>query len=178
MINSNQLARTAPIQQDSPASELTREYFANAYFSMTVHWQGQKIQTIELGPGKHRLYTGQGATPYSDKIAAAVNLYQNRQKVLWVDPPLDWSLITSPFQKHVLLSLMKNISFGRTTSYGGLARLSGRGGAARAVGRAMSQNPWPVIVPCHRVLTGKGAIGGFSSGLALKKTLLTLEGCF
>jgi|GEM_PF-1468442 methylated-DNA-[protein]-cysteine S-methyltransferase len=178
MINSSQLARTAPNQQYSPASELTREYFANVYFSMNVQWQGQKIQTIELGPGKHRPYTGQGATLYSEKIASAMKLYQNRQKVLWLDPPLDWSLITSPFQKQVLLTLMKNIPFGRTTSYGQLARLSGRAGAARAVGWAMSRNPWPVIVPCHRVLTGKGGIGGFSSGPALKKTLLTLEGCF
>jgi methylated-DNA-[protein]-cysteine S-methyltransferase len=178
MTNSSQHTRKTSTENSDLALTQTREYFANVYFSMTVQWQGQKIQTIELGPGSKRPYTGQGATPYSEKIAEAVNLYQNRQKVLWLDPPLDWSLITSPFQKQVLLTLMKNIPFGRTTSYGQLARLSGREGASRAVGWAMSRNPWPVIVPCHRVLTGKGGIGGFSSGLALKKTLLTLEGCF
>ncbi len=178
MINSYQHARPAPMRQDGPASELTSEYFANIYFSMTVWWHGQLIHGIELGPGESRIFSGHKAAPYSDTIAEAMRLYQNRNRVQWTAPPLDWSLITSPFQRQVLQTLFKNIPFGRTTSYGQLAGLSGNSRSARAVGWAMSQNPWPIIIPCHRVLTSKGTIGGFSSGTELKKILLSLEGFF
>jgi O-6-methylguanine DNA methyltransferase len=47
--------------------------------------------------------------------------------------------------------------------------------AARAVGQALGKNPFLVIVPCHRVITGDGKLGGFGGGLAMKKTLLELE---
>jgi methylated-DNA-[protein]-cysteine S-methyltransferase len=66
---------------------------------------------------------------------------------------------------------------GHTTTYGALAIAAGCPGAARAVGRAMATNPWPVIVPCHRVVSAGGA-GGFSAhgGLVTKQAILLLEG--
>ena len=155
---------------------MTSEFFANRYFSLTIYWRDQLIRLTELGPGRQTQFQGHGETSYSARVAEAMNFYQTGKKVVWIDPPLDWMLITSSFQKRVLQTLMKNILFGRTTSYGRLAGLSGNPGAARAVGRAMSRNPWPLIVPCHRVLTGKGAIGGFSSGTDMKQMLLHLEG--
>ena len=175
MSKSSPFSQTAIKRHECPSTGMTAEYFANKFFSLTVFWRDQLIHNIALGPGKDRQYSGHGATSYSDQIARAVKWYENKKAVTWVEPPLDWALITSPFQKQVLQALMKNIYFGQTTSYGSLARLSGNNRAARAVGRAMSQNPWPLIVPCHRVLTGKGTLGGFSSGLALKKILLFLE---
>ncbi len=154
-----------------------QDYFTNSYFSLTLYWRGQLIRKVTLGPGgSNRSFTDYGAGTYSDTVAGAVARYENKEKVVWDDPPLDWTLITSSFQKHVLQTLMKNIAFGKTVSYGKLAQMSGYPGAARAVGRALSGNPWPVIVPCHRVLTSSGELGGFSSGLNMKKTLLSLEG--
>jgi len=154
---------------------MTREFFANRYFSLTIYWRDQLVRLIELGPGRQTQFQGHGETSYSARVAEAMNCYQTGKKVVWKDPPLDWMLITSSFQKRVLKTLMKNVPFGRTTSYGRLAGLSGSPGAGRAVGQAMSRNPWPLIVPCHRVLTGKGAIGGFSSGTDMKEMLLHLE---
>ena len=67
---------------------------------------------------------------------------------------------------------------GTTVTYGELAKRVGQPRAARAVGVAMSRNPWPVIVPCHRVLARAGKVGGFSApgGTATKERLLALEG--
>lgn len=71
----------------------------------------------------------------------------------------------------------KRIGYGKTCSYGELARAAGSPGAARAVGSVMSSNPLPIIVPCHRVLAAGGKLGGFSAprGIQLKKQMLALE---
>ncbi|MCP4546435.1 MAG: MGMT family protein [bacterium] len=65
---------------------------------------------------------------------------------------------------------------GTTLSYGELAALAGRWGAAQAVGTAMSRNPLPIFIPCHRVIAANGGPGGFSGGLKRKVQLLSLEG--
>ncbi|MFP4127655.1 MAG: methylated-DNA--[protein]-cysteine S-methyltransferase [Desulfonatronovibrio sp.] len=155
-----------------------REYFANRYFSLTIIWQNHLIRKIELGPGAGHFCSGSGVAPYSPKIASAMKCYEHQKSFVWPQPPLDWSLINSYFQKNVLKTLLDTVPFGKTISYGQLARLCGSPGAARAVGRVMSVNPWPVIIPCHRVISGGKGLGGFSSGLDLKKTLLELESRF
>lgn len=83
----------------------------------------------------------------------------------------------SPFHRLVLEACRK-IPYGKTASYGDLARAAGREGAARAAGSAMARNVMPLIVPCHRVLRADGSIGGFSTvrGVAEKRTMLRLEG--
>ncbi|MFO7310212.1 MAG: methylated-DNA--[protein]-cysteine S-methyltransferase [Pseudomonadota bacterium] len=73
----------------------------------------------------------------------------------------------------------RRVGWGRTTTYGALAREAGAGPeAARDVGRAMATNPVPLIIPCHRVLAAGGKPGGFSGpgGVATKMRMLALEG--
>jgi methylated-DNA-[protein]-cysteine S-methyltransferase len=73
----------------------------------------------------------------------------------------------------------RRIGWGRTTTYGALAKDIGAGPeVARDVGTAMAQNPVPLIIPCHRVLAAGGKVGGFSApgGAATKIRLLKLEG--
>lgn len=69
------------------------------------------------------------------------------------------------------------IPVGETRTYGAVAREIGEPDAARAVGRALGANPFPIVVPCHRVLAAGGAIGGFSApgGVATKRRLLAIE---
>lgn len=81
----------------------------------------------------------------------------------------------TPFQQEVWRQLCA-IPYGETQSYGHLARLLGRPGAARAVGGACHANPLLILIPCHRVLGSTGALTGFGAGLAVKKVLLELEG--
>ncbi len=66
---------------------------------------------------------------------------------------------------------------GETLTYGEVARRIGEPGAAQAVGQALGKNPWPIIVPCHRVLAAGGRTGGFSAngGIDTKLRLLTIE---
>ncbi len=83
----------------------------------------------------------------------------------------------SAFSRQVYKELRK-IGPGKVTTYGALATLAGRPGAARAVGRIMGANPVPLIVPCHRCLGKDGSLTGFSStgGTELKARLLFFEG--
>lgn len=72
----------------------------------------------------------------------------------------------------------RKIPRGHTVSYGALAQALGKPGAARAIGQAMGQNPFPIVVPCHRVLAAHHATGGFSAhgGVETKARLLAAEG--
>lgn len=81
----------------------------------------------------------------------------------------------TPFQQRVWHALLK-IPYGRTTTYGDLAR--SLKSVARAVGGACGANPIPIVIPCHRVLGGGGRLGGYSGdgGLDTKAALLALEG--
>jgi methylated-DNA-[protein]-cysteine S-methyltransferase len=71
----------------------------------------------------------------------------------------------------------RSISAGTTLAYGELAARIGERGLAREVGQALGRNPFPLIVPCHRVLGSGGRSGGFSAngGVATKLRLLTIE---
>jgi methylated-DNA-[protein]-cysteine S-methyltransferase len=89
---------------------------------------------------------------------------------------LDFSGHT-PFCRRVY-ELARAIPSGETVSYGELAARAGEPAAARAVGQAMAHNPFPLIVPCHRVLAAHGGAGGFSArgGVETKFRLLRIEG--
>jgi methylated-DNA-[protein]-cysteine S-methyltransferase len=88
--------------------------------------------------------------------------------------PIDWTGIT-PFRRQVLEECGR-IPAGQTKSYGWLAAKVGRPNAARAVGRVMATNPWPLLIPCHRVVGSTGALHGYGGGLPLKERLLQIEG--
>lgn len=81
----------------------------------------------------------------------------------------------SEFQLAVWRGL-RDIPYGRTESYGELARRIGRPKAIRAVGAANGANPLPIVVPCHRVIGADGSLTGYGGGLERKRTLLALEG--
>ena len=81
----------------------------------------------------------------------------------------------SDFEREAWLALCK-IPFGEVRSYGQQAKMLGKPGAARAVGRANSRNPIPIVVPCHRIIGSDGSLTGFAGGLPRKRWLLTHEG--
>lgn len=88
--------------------------------------------------------------------------------------PLDLSL--SKGFRHTVVEHLRTIPFGSTESYAEVAKAVGNPNAVRAVGSACSHNPIPIFVPCHRVLTSSGRVGGYLGGTAAKDYLLTLEG--
>jgi methylated-DNA-[protein]-cysteine S-methyltransferase len=92
------------------------------------------------------------------------------------DIPLDMSHLSGFLQR--TYALTRTIAPGHTLTYGQIAERLGSPGLARAVGRAMGANPFPIIVPCHRVLGADGSIGGFSAhgGAMTKRRMLLAEG--
>jgi methylated-DNA-[protein]-cysteine S-methyltransferase len=87
-------------------------------------------------------------------------------------PPLD--LHGSAFQLAVWRALLE-IPWGETRGYGEIAARIGRAGSARAVGGANHDNPIVILVPCHRVVAARGALGGYAGGLDKKRWLLAHE---
>jgi methylated-DNA-[protein]-cysteine S-methyltransferase len=87
--------------------------------------------------------------------------------------PVD--VVGTPFQRAVW-SALRDIPVGATVSYRDIADAVGRPSASRAVGNAVGSNPVAVVVPCHRVITTAGGLGGFGGGLDRKRWLLAHEG--
>ena len=87
---------------------------------------------------------------------------------------VDYSAGT-PFQRKVWKAITR-IPYGRVRSYQWVAMRVGGKQYARAVGMALGANPVPIVVPCHRIISHDGSLGGFSCGLPLKRRLLSLEG--
>jgi methylated-DNA-[protein]-cysteine S-methyltransferase len=92
------------------------------------------------------------------------------------DLPLDFE--AGEFERRVVDELVR-VPYGTVVSYGQLADMAGFPGAARAVGNVMRQNPFMIVVPCHRVIGADGSLrgyGGLGNGLDHKRWLLELEG--
>ena len=89
--------------------------------------------------------------------------------------PLDWSGVRG-FELRVYVAT-RALDPGQTCTYGEMANAIGDPAAMRAVGQALGHNPWPLVVPCHRVLAAGGRLGGFSApgGTDTKRRLLVLE---
>jgi len=108
-------------------------------------------------------------------IAAIVALLEGEKRELF-DVALDMARVPA-FERRVY-EVARGIPPGATLTYGEIAARLGAPGEARAVGEALGQNPFPIVVPCHRVLAAGGKVGGFSAngGIATKLRLLSIEG--
>jgi methylated-DNA-[protein]-cysteine S-methyltransferase len=108
-----------------------------------------------------------------ESLAETLRMYFRGARLSFDELQIDVSGAAPFFQK--AWAFIRQIPYGETRSYSWVA--SGLGCAAfRAVGQAMSQNPLPLVVPCHRVIYSAGTIGGYGGGLNMKRRLLTLEG--
>ena len=125
---------------------------------------------------------GEEASGLADRAARAVADTLDGLAVALHDLPLD--LLDRPAWDRLVLDAVRAIPRGQTAGYGEVARRIGRPGAARAVGGAVGRNPVGLLIPCHRVIAGDGALGGYGAAawggreaaLDLKQELLALEG--
>lgn len=95
-----------------------------------------------------------------------------RKELKYFNVPID--LRGTTFQKRVWRALTK-VPYGRTRTYGEIARDMGIPRGGRAIGMACKQNPIAIIIPCHRVVGKNGRLTGYSAGLTIKRRLLELE---
>jgi len=111
---------------------------------------------------------------FIDRICRGIEQFVGGKAVDFPLRHFDTSQLYS-FQKRVLL-FERRIPYGWVSTYRRLAKKMGTPGAARAIGNALSRNPFPLVIPCHRTIRSDGSLGGFSGGLQLKRQLLELEG--
>jgi len=109
-----------------------------------------------------------------DELCRTIRRWETEADVTFPRQILDMKLGTE-FQKKVLRETMK-IPRERVSTYGRLADRSQAQGGARAVGNVMATNPYPLFIPCHRVIRSDRTLGGFGGGLEMKKSLLRMEG--
>lgn len=115
----------------------------------------------------------------NNNIATLLKEYFSGSRVEFSKVKVDLYSYT-PFFRDICRAA-QSIPYGEIRTYGDLAEMIARKGAARAVGRVMAANPLPIIIPCHRVVSSDGSLTGYSAsgGLGTKRRLLLMEGvCF
>jgi O-6-methylguanine DNA methyltransferase len=136
--------------------------------------RGAAVVQHELPSPKLEGRATPGAPRLVDDLCGRFSLHLEGQPVGYEDVVLDVEWATS-FQQALVASL-RAVPWGEVVTYGELAALAGRPGAARAAGSLCAGNRFSLIVPCHRVVAA-GGIGGYgASGVQLKRRLLALEG--
>ncbi|MGI6551648.1 MAG: methylated-DNA--[protein]-cysteine S-methyltransferase [Bacillota bacterium] len=108
------------------------------------------------------------------RLREELDLYLEGKLQYFSPFPLQWQRGT-PFRRLVWRET-RLIPYGKVITYRDLACRIGNPRGSRAVGQALVANPWPLLVPCHRVIASDGTLGGFGGGIQLKKKLLQLEG--
>lgn len=145
-------------------------------FCLELVWHGGEVWRIDLGwAGQQGKEDSQRESPRACESERALGACISGHGPGAEELPLAWHRL-GDFAGKVLRTLYDRVTPGEWISYSGLAHMCGVPRGARAVGRVMRENPWPLVIPCHRVLRRDGNIGGFSSGVAMKRYLLAREG--
>jgi methylated-DNA-[protein]-cysteine S-methyltransferase len=136
----------------------------------------KKTAEVELANAEYAMQKTEGTTASAHDIlkksTTLLQKYFSGKRTVF-DLPLDTRSYT-PFQQAVWRAALE-IPSGETRSYAWIAKKIKNPRAVRAVGQALGANPIPIIIPCHRVISSVGTLGGFAGGLPMKKGLLELE---
>jgi methylated-DNA-[protein]-cysteine S-methyltransferase len=130
---------------------------------------GERDARLRRAFGAYELRPDDGRNEAARGQVAAYLAGQRREFDLPLDPR------GTPFQLAAWRAVAE-IGYGRTSTYGQIARRIGQPRAVRAVGAANGDNPLPIVVPCHRIVGSTGQLTGYGGGLPLKERLLALEG--
>jgi methylated-DNA-[protein]-cysteine S-methyltransferase len=154
-----------------------------------IAWSKRGLTRLQL-PGRDREATGRRLlstisgrpvesagmpAPIAD-LVGMLRRYGAGETVDFSGVPVDFDGV-DPFRR-AIYDAARQLGFGETTTYGGLAEEAGYKGRAQDTGQALGRNPVPIVVPCHRILAAGNRIGGFSApgGSATKERLLEMEG--
>lgn len=152
---------------------ITYAEFSSPLGTLTAVSEGGAITALLLPNELHLLPTNTcpGSTP--ELVAIGIWLQEYfAGKAPTVDIPL--APKGTAFQQSVW-TLLREIPYGQSVTYGDLARQLGRRMSAQAVGQAVGKNPISILIPCHRVLGSGGKLTGYAGGLDAKRLLLDLE---
>ncbi|MDT7043204.1 methylated-DNA--[protein]-cysteine S-methyltransferase [Candidatus Nitronereus thalassa] len=135
---------------------------------------GQSLNQLAFQDGPHPLKKDPrwacAEAPFKKPIEQLKEYFSGKRKSF----SIKLSPTGTPFQQQVWQAL-RSIPYGKTVSYGEIAKAIGKPKASRAVGAANGKNPVSIIVPCHRVIGSTGKLVGYGGGLPIKERLLSLE---
>jgi methylated-DNA-[protein]-cysteine S-methyltransferase len=160
--------------------------FDTAIGTCGIAWTNAGIRGVQLPEGSaattrarllHRNSGAQPASPSSTVqgiIDSIVSLFQG-QPVDLSTVPLDDTAV--PEFNRAVYAITRSIPVGSTRTYGSIAIELGDHLLAQQVGQVLGRNPFPIVVPCHRVLAANGKLGGFSApgGIETKRKMLLIE---
>ena len=147
--------------------------FDTSFGRCAIVWEAGVITGFSLPP----THCGsQRPPPWVTRVISRVQRHLAGEMQDFADLPYSWDTV-SDFQRQVYRAAL-SVKPGQTASYGQLAASAGHPSTSREVGRALGQNPWPLLIPCHRFIGADGRMTGFSSpgGIKTKLRLLALEG--
>ena len=151
-------------------ADLCRAWYESPIGTLEVEATANEVTLVEFVAGRTR----RDATASSPALRAALRqldeYFRGRRRVF----ELALRFEGTEFQNRVWQALL-DVGYGETASYGEIARAIGRPRSARAVGAANGRNPISIIVPCHRIIGGSGALTGYGGGLWRKEWLLRHE---
>ena len=154
-----------------------------------IAWRGAKVIGVEIGDTdeketRYRLgeRVGEQFSDAQADVPAFVTQAIEKVRALLDGGSPDFSQTPLAFESlpdlnRQVYEIILELKAGETTTYGAIARRLGDVSLSQAVGYALGKNPFPIIVPCHRVLGSNGKVGGFSAagGTATKLKLLNIE---
>lgn len=152
---------------EEQASKILKTPFGRVEF--TVSDKGLHYMSLS-----HRLEGDFGNHKLLQDLQSDLERYFKGERVDFTGVKVDLSKYTK-FQRDVL-EATREIPYGKTASYGDIAKKIGRPRAYRAVGNALNNNRTSIVIPCHRIIHSDGGLGGFGGDLETKRRLLRLEG--
>jgi methylated-DNA-[protein]-cysteine S-methyltransferase len=176
-----------PRQTPEPSGAIGFALFDTPVGACGIAWSARGIAGTQLPEGSvagtrawmQRRFPGVAEAeppPEAQHAIDAIRALLNGERIDLSAIPLDMTGVPE-FQQRVY-AVARTVPAGATLTYGAIAARLGDSSAARAVGQALGQNPFGIIVPCHRILAAGGRMGGFSAGggTATKQRLLAIEG--
>ena len=148
----------------SPVGNIT--LVADKQYLCAIYWKNQKVDKKKFPDIERK----DGNKVLRSTVKQLNNYFAGKTQKF--DIPL--RPVGTDFQEQVWKAL-RSINYGKTLSYGDIAKKIGNPKAVRAVGAAIGKNPLSIIVPCHRVIGSNGKLTGFAGGLKTKEFLLDLE---
>jgi methylated-DNA-[protein]-cysteine S-methyltransferase len=148
--------------------------FETAIGECGVRWSESGLTRVFLPRSFSEASSGEPPAFVREAAAGIAALFEGEARAL-MEVPLDLDGVEE-FAAAVYAAT-RAVGPGEICTYGDLARAVGSPGAAQAVGRALGSNPFPIVVPCHRVLSSTGALHGFSApgGIVTKRRMLEIE---
>jgi methylated-DNA-[protein]-cysteine S-methyltransferase len=156
----------------------TRKVFQGPSLHVQVHYSQGAVESIHLSPSLDLSFLWSFFSDELDEsLEASVDQWltaYNQKQSSSVQIPFHWNKL--PLFTVEALKMIEKISFGSVRTYGDIAARLNRPMSARAVGGACRRNPFPLLIPCHRVLDSKQGLRGYSAGgLSVKQSLLDFE---